>query len=114
MGKLHRTTLDIFSKLQSFLPLRADKLETMLIVNNDMHPTLQYGDFVQVDIDALVTTGAIVALATDDFVDFRELQIHHGQFYLSAHNKKCPTVSMKDYRALYPGAYFAGIVIKTL
>lgn len=111
MGKLHRTTLDIIRKLQTFVPKRADKFETHLVFNNDMFPTLKYGDSVKIDTSALVTTGMIVALATDDYVDFRELQIHHGQFYLIAHNKKRPTISMEDYRALHPGAYLAGAVV---
>lgn len=111
MGKLHRTTLDIFRKLQSFVPERADKIVTHTVFNNDMFPTLKCGEEVKIDTGALVTTGMIVALATDNYVDFRELQIHHGQFYLIAHNKKCPTISMEDYRALHPGAYFAGALV---
>ena len=111
MGKLHRTTLDIIRKLQTFVPKRADKIVTHSVFNNDMFPTLKCGEEVKIDTGALVTTGMIVALATDDYVDFRELQIHHGQFYLMAHNKKCPTISMEDYRAMHPGAYFSGALV---
>lgn len=110
MGNMHRTTLSIIRKLRSPRPISVDMLESLNVRDDSMSPTLHSGESIQIDTGGLVMTGVIAAIATDEFVEIRELQIHNGEFYLKAHNSKYPTISMQDFRALYPGAYFAGVV----
>lgn len=110
MGNLHRTTLSLIRKLRALRPIHADMLTSCRVRDDSMFPALESGEAIQIDTGALVKKGAIVAIETDEFVEFRELQIHEGEFYLVAHNKRFPTISMQDYRALYPGAYFCGVV----
>lgn len=106
----HFTAINILLKLQSLRFGHVDKFETVHIRDNSMFPTFSLGGVVRFNPDAVVMNGDVIAIVTDEFVEIREAQVYKGQFYLVAHNPLFPRISMKDYRAIYPGAYFAGVV----
>ncbi len=110
MGNIHRTTLSLIRKLRSLRPVHVSALESFHVPDNSMAPALVKGDVVQYDTGEPVTKGAIVAIAVEDSVVFRELQIFDGEFYLVAQHEGFPTVSMRDFRVLNPGAFFCGVV----
>jgi phage repressor protein C with HTH and peptisase S24 domain len=112
MDKFHRITLRFLRELQSFVPKHSDMISKCHVRDDSMYPTLKTNSIIDIDISAPLRSGAIVAISTESFIELREVQIHHGEFYLIAHNKKYPTISMVDFRALYPSAYFCGVVVQ--
>lgn len=109
MSKLHNTTRTFYHLLLSLRPVRPER-DHYIVRDDSMFPTYQAAQEVYVDPVGAVKRGAVVAVVTEEFVEFRELQIHNGEFFLVPHNKKYPTISMHDFREFYPGAYFAGVV----
>ena len=110
MVNLHYTAISFLRRLQSLNIVHASVKDFGLVRDESMSPTLKHGDVIEVDAGAPVRNGALIAIATDDFVEVRELLIQHGEFFLLAHNRRYPTVSMGDYRDLNPGAFIAGVV----
>lgn len=110
MVKLHFTANSLLLKLQSLRIGHADQYQTVRVRDNSMFPTISYGNAIQFNSDAVVMHGDLVAIVTNEFTEIREAQIYKGAFYLVAHNHAYPRISMKDYRAMHPGAYFAGVV----
>lgn len=110
MVNLHRTTSNIIRKLRALNPVHLGAPKVCCVRDDAMSPFLEKGDIVPIDIGSMARHGVLIAIATDEFVDIRELQIHNDEFYLIASNPKFPRISMPDYRVLYPGAYFCGVV----
>ncbi len=112
MGNLHRITLGFLRELKAFVPAHTSMLQSCHVRDDSMAPTLEAGSIIKIDTGMPVRKGLIVAIATDTFIEMRELQIHRGGFYLVPHNEKYPTISMKDFRALYPDSFFYGVVVQ--
>lgn len=112
MARLHHTAISFFHVLQSLFPAHVDILDECVMRDESMQPTIKRGEKVHIDRAAVAKHKDIIAVATDDFMDIRELQIFKGEVYLVAHNrsKRFARISMKDYKQLYPGASVVGVV----
>lgn len=111
MAAKHFTVGGLFSKLNGVLRMESSNAKQICVIRDtSMLPTLAIGEKVQVNTQQPVGNGDLVAVATNEFVDIRELRVNKGEYYLIAHNRRFPTVSMRDYRALHPGASFVGVV----
>lgn len=107
---LHNIAVSLIHQFQYLRPSFDKTIKTCLVSDDSMMPSFKAGQRVPVDRFSAAQHGDIVAIASDDKVEIREIVVHKGQYILVAHNNKYPRISLEDYRSLNPGAYFVGVI----
>lgn len=111
MDRKHSTANSFFNKLITLREAALPQYRTLRINDDLMLPVLGKGVVVRFDLRKPVVDGDLVVVSADNSVVVRELSVHNGVFYLIAYNgHRATRISMRDYRALNPGATFAGVV----
>ena len=111
MDRKHSTANSFFNKLVELREAALPQYRSFTINDGLMRPVLEKGVVVRFDLRKPVDDGDLVVVSADDSVVVRELSVHNGEFYLVVYNGgRFARISMRDYRALHPGATFAGVV----
>lgn len=113
MDRKHSTANSFFNKLVELREASLPQYRSLIVSDDLMHPVLPRGVVVRYDPRKPVIDGDLVVVSANDSVVVRELSVHNGKFYLVAYNgngRRLARISMVDYRALHPGAMFAGVV----
>jgi hypothetical protein len=98
----------LFRALNYLRPIHCG-IEECKVQDDSMYPTYRKNQVVEIDQHKPAMHGDIVAIASENGVEFRELFVCMGIHYLVAHNHAYPKVALSDYRALNPDAYYLGI-----
>ena len=108
--ELHHNLFDLFRALHSLRSNHKTAVKECKVRDDSMVPTLKKGQAVEVDCHKPAMHGDIVAIVLEEGMEFRELYVCKGVYYLVAHNRAYPKIALRDYRGLNPESYFLGVV----
>lgn len=109
--ELNHTVIQLIDKLKNLSAFNAESLASYHVRDNSMYPKLNKGDLIEIDRQKPAKHGDIVAIASEELVDFRVLQAYKGGYLLVAINDKYPKISLKDYCSFSPDAFLLGVVV---